>query len=72
MARYAYLPSLGLDFWYGIDANQFAARADNPTLDTGRSTLPHFELPYRQNLGYSAAATLNIPVWNWAATRTAK
>jgi len=24
VARYAYLPSLGLDFYYGIDANQFA------------------------------------------------
>ncbi|MDQ2775302.1 MAG: TolC family protein [Acidobacteriota bacterium] len=70
VARYAYLPSLGLDFWYGIDANQFAARADNPVLDTGRSTLPHFEVPHRQNLGYSAAATLNIPVWNWGATHS--
>src|SRR5262249_4613586 len=28
------------------------------------------ELPYRQNLGYVAQATLNIPVWNWGATRS--
>ncbi|MGI8990796.1 MAG: TolC family protein [Bryobacteraceae bacterium] len=70
VARYAYLPSFALDFYYGINANQFAARANNPTLDTGRSTLPHFEIPYRQNLGYSAQVTLNIPVWNWGATKS--
>jgi len=70
VARYAYLPSLGLDFFYGIDANQFAARTDHPTEATGRSTLPQYEMPYRQNLGYSAQVTLNIPVWNWGATRS--
>jgi outer membrane protein TolC len=70
IARYAYLPSLGLDFFYGIDANQFAARTDHPTEDTGRSTLPQYEVPFRQNLGYSAQVTLNIPVWNWGATRS--
>lgn len=69
-ARYGYLPSLGLDFFYGIDANQFAARTDHPTDESGRSTLPNYEVPYRQNLGYSAQATLNIPVWNWGATRS--
>jgi len=70
VARYAYLPSLGLDFFYGIDANQFEARTDHPTEATGRSTLPQYEVPYRQNLGYSAQVTLNIPVWNWGATRS--
>ncbi|MDQ2899976.1 MAG: TolC family protein [Acidobacteriota bacterium] len=63
VARYAYLPSFALDFSYGINANQFAARTDY-------STLPHFEFPYRQNLGYSAQVTLNIPVWNWGATKS--
>jgi outer membrane protein TolC len=58
IARYGYLPSLSLDFFYGIDANQFAVRTERPD-----------ELP-RQNLGYSAQATLNIPVWNWGATRS--
>ncbi len=48
-----YLPSLGLDFFYGIDANRFAIDTDS-----------------RRNLGYSAQATLNIPVWNWGATRS--
>ena len=67
VARYAYLPSFALDVFYGIDANQFAARTDSPTEATGRSTLPHFEVPYRQNLGYVAQATLNIPLWNWGS-----
>lgn len=67
VARYAYLPSFGLDFWYGINANQFAARTNYPTSATGRSTFPATEVPFRQNLGYSAAATLNIPVWNWGS-----
>jgi len=69
VARYAYLPSLGLDFFYGIDANQFAARASNVD-DTGRAVLPQAIVPSRQNLGYSAQVTLNIPVWNWGATRS--
>jgi outer membrane protein TolC len=62
VARYAYVPSLALDFFYGINANQFAARTQHPAADP--------ELAYRQNLGYAAQATLNIPVWNWGATRS--
>lgn len=53
-ARAGYLPSLGLDYWYGIDAAQFAVNGLN-----GAS-----------NLGSSAAATLNIPIWNWGATQS--
>ena len=70
VARYAYIPSLALDFFYGINANQFAVRTDHPTDATGRSTLPDYLVPYRRNLGYSAQATLNIPVWNWGSTRS--
>lgn len=62
VARYAYIPSLALDFFYGINANQLAFRTQHPAADP--------ELAYRQNLGYSAQATLNIPVWNWGATRS--
>jgi outer membrane protein TolC len=69
IARQAYLPSLALDFFYGIDANRFAAQSTN-VQDTGRSTLPNYLVPYRQNLGYSAEATLNIPVWDWGAIRS--
>jgi outer membrane protein TolC len=52
-ARAGYLPSLGLDYFYGIDAPNFATRSQG-----------------FQNLGYSAVATLNIPVWNWGATQS--
>jgi outer membrane protein TolC len=52
-ARAGYLPSLSLDYFYGIDAPNFATRVDG-----------------FQNLGYSAVATLNIPVWNWGATQS--
>src|ERR1035441_4136076 len=30
VARYGFLPSLGLDFFYGINANQFAAKFYDP------------------------------------------
>jgi outer membrane protein len=70
VARYAYLPTFGLDFFYGINANQFAARSNYPTQATGRSTLPNYLVPYRQNLGYSAQATLTIPVWDWGGIRS--
>ncbi len=69
VARYGYLPSLGIDLFYGIDANQFAVTSHH-TQDTGRSTLPNYEVNSRRNLGYVAQATLNIPVWNWGATRS--
>lgn len=70
VARYQYLPSFGLDFFYGIDANQFAVQTSGPTQASGRSTLPNFEVNGRQNLGYVAQATMNIPVWNWGATKS--
>ena len=56
-AKAGYLPTLTLDYFYGIDANHFAV---NTTLPEG---IAH-------NLGYSASATLNIPVWNWGATQS--
>lgn len=55
----SFLPSLGLDYSYGIDATRFAANGIDPL--TGR--------PIR-NLGYSAAATLDIPIWSWGAGRS--
>jgi outer membrane protein TolC len=51
-ARAAYLPSLSLNYTYGIDAPQFAVNGPSRV----------------QNLGYSAFATLDIPVWDWLAT----
>src|SRR5205085_12369170 len=63
VTRYEYLPSLGLDFLYGINANQLAFRTPLPP-EPGEPSA------YRQNLGYSAQATLNFPLWNWGATRS--
>jgi outer membrane protein TolC len=51
-ARAAYLPSLGLNYTYGIDAPQFAVNGPDGV----------------KNLGYSAMITLDIPVWDWLAT----
>jgi outer membrane protein TolC len=56
-AKAAYLPSLTLDYFYGIDSNQFSIYSNTPD---GRF----------RNLGYSASATLNIPIWNWGATQS--
>lgn len=53
-SRSAHFPSLALDYWYGIDSTHFAV--NNP--DGVR------------NLGYAAAATLNIPIWSWGATQS--
>lgn len=52
-ARAAYLPSLGLNGTYGIDAAQFAVNAPDKS----------------RNLGYSASATLDIPIWDWLNTQ---
>jgi outer membrane protein TolC len=57
----SFLPSFTLDYFYGIDANQFAVNGFD------LSAFPH--RPVR-NLGYSAVATLNLPIWNWGASRS--
>jgi outer membrane protein TolC len=53
VAKAGYLPSLSLDYFYGIDATRFATKTEG--------------IP---NLGSSAIATVNIPLWNWGATRS--
>ena len=54
VARYGYLPSLSLNFFYGINANQLAIRS-------------YVSPDSFRNLGYSAQATLDVPVWTWGA-----
>jgi outer membrane protein TolC len=54
-----FLPSLAVDYFYGIDANHFSINGIDPA--TG--------LPVR-NLGYAATATLQLPIWNWGANRS--
>jgi outer membrane protein TolC len=51
------LPSVSLDYWYGIDANQFATHSIDPNP-------PHQRF---NNLGSAAAATLQLPIWSWGA-----
>ena len=52
-ARAAYLPDLGLNFTYGVDAPQLAVNGPDNV----------------KNLGYSAAVTVDIPVWDWLSTQ---
>ena len=52
-ARLAYLPGLSLNYSYGLDAAQFGVYNDLGN----------------RNLGYSASATLDIPLWDWFTTR---
>jgi outer membrane protein TolC len=54
VARAGHLPTLTVDWLYGIDANQFATYDRNGN----------------RNLGYGAVASLNIPVFSWGATQS--
>lgn len=54
-----FLPSVRLDYFYGIDANHFATRQFDPVSQQ--------EV---RNLGYAATASLQLPVWNWGANRS--
>ncbi|MFN7993884.1 MAG: TolC family protein [Bryobacteraceae bacterium] len=53
-SRASYFPTLSFDYFYGIDANQYAI----------------YNREHQRNLGSVAQATLNIPIWNWGATRS--
>ena len=59
-ARAGYLPSIGLDYWYGIDAQRYATYSPVPPHGVGKI----------QNLGTSAMASLTLPLWNWGATQS--
>jgi outer membrane protein TolC len=48
-ARAAFLPEVGLNATYGIDAPQFAVNGPEGV----------------RNLGYSGSVSLDIPVWDW-------
>ena len=51
-ARAAYFPALSFNYSYGIDAPQFAVNGPDAV----------------RNLGYSASASIDFPVWDWFAT----
>ena len=56
-ARAGYLPSLTMDYFYGIDAAHFAV---NTAIGNQKFS----------NLGTSIVGSLNIPIWNWGATQS--
>jgi len=56
-ARAGYLPAIGFDYFYGIDAPNFAVR----------STVGGVRV---DNLASAATVTVNIPIWNWGATHS--
>ncbi len=61
IARAGFFPTLSFDADYGIEANALALHsASAAAKDLG-------PLP---NLGYFITATLNVPIWNWGATRS--
>jgi len=53
-ARSGLLPSVSFDYWYGINANQFAIY--NPEGD--------------RLLGSAAQVQMTIPLWSWGATQS--
>jgi len=53
------LPTLTMDYFYGIDASHFAVSQFDPV--SGMNV---------RNLGYQASATLQLPIWNWGAGRS--
>ncbi len=54
VARYGYLPTVGLDFFYGLDSNVVGL----------------YDHDHNQNVGAAAQVSVNIPVWNWGATKS--
>jgi outer membrane protein TolC len=53
-ARSGHMPTLTMDYWYGIDSDHFAINNPDGT----------------RNLGYATVATLEIPIWSWGATQS--
>jgi len=54
-----FLPSVTIDYFYGIDATHFAVNGIDPTT----------RMPIH-NLGYAGTATLQLPIWNWGSNRS--
>jgi outer membrane protein TolC len=59
-ARAGYLPTITLDYFYGIDAPRYAVN----------SILPPPENKKYSNLGSAATAALTWQVWNWGTTQS--
>jgi outer membrane protein TolC len=59
-ARAGYLPTITLDYFYGIDAPRYAIN----------STLPPPDNTKYSNLGSAATAALTWELWNWGTTQS--
>jgi len=57
-----YLPALAVDYFYGIDAPNFATHSI--VVDSAGNRLRV------NNLGSQTSVTLNIPIWNWGSTHS--
>jgi outer membrane protein TolC len=53
-ARSGYLPAASFDYWYGIEANQFAV----------------YDPEHHRLLGSVWQAQMTVPLWNWGATQS--
>ena len=60
-AKAAFLPTMGVETDYGIEANSFA-------LHSVRAAFP--EAGVLPNLGYFLTASLTVPVWDWGTLRS--
>ena len=58
-AKAGYLPTISLDYFYGIDAPNYAV---NSIINPGNTKV--------SNIGSAAIASLNLPIWNWGATQS--
>jgi outer membrane protein TolC len=58
VARRGMLPSVSFDYWYGLDANEFAVNSHDPL-----GVLRH-------NIGSSGQAVLTVPLWNWGSLQS--
>jgi outer membrane protein TolC len=56
-AKAGYLPSVSLDYFYGIDAAQYSTYT---TIDGTKLS----------NLGSAGIISLNLPIWNWGTTQS--
>jgi len=61
LSKGAFYPSVVVDAFYGIEANEFALHSA-PSADPDLGVLP--------NLGYAVTVNLTVPIWDWGTMRS--
>jgi outer membrane protein TolC len=61
LSKGAFYPSMVVDAFYGIEANEFALHSA-PSADPDLGVLP--------NLGYAVTVNLTVPIWDWGTMRS--